>query len=151
MLWRTFSTAPCIHINHIPWPFLANCNSSSTKAKIIPLNSGSVPVTSNGGSTKTSTKTLNHSIWPPPSPANHPGTIAENWIVTTSSSNGEWLSKHWMEKENNSLTYWTMTLTLLNWLIPKVDLGCKSSVTPTHYVLILQEPLPITPLLENID
>jgi len=62
MLQRTFLTAPRIHINCIPWPFLMNCDGSSTKAKIIPLNSGNVPVASNGGSTKTSTKTLNHSI-----------------------------------------------------------------------------------------
>jgi len=89
MLQRIFSTAPCIHINHILWPFLANYDGSSTKAKIIPLNSGSVPVVSNGGSTKTLTKTLNHSIQSPPSLAKHLGTIAGNWIATTSSSNEE--------------------------------------------------------------
>jgi len=89
MLQKTFSTAPRIHINHIPQLFLANCNGSSTKAKIIPLNSGSVLVASNGGSTKTSTKTLNHLIQPPPSLAKHLGTIAENWIVMTLSSNEE--------------------------------------------------------------
>jgi len=55
-----------------------NYNGSSTKAKIIPLNSGSVPVASNEGFTKTSTKTLNHSIRPPPSLAKHLGTIAGN-------------------------------------------------------------------------
>ena len=151
MLWRTFSTALHIHINHTPRPFSANCDNSSTKAKTIPLNSGNVPVASNGGSIKISTKTPNHSIWLPPSLAKHLGTIAENWIMTTSSSNGKWLSKHWMEKENNSLTYLMTTLTLLNQLIPKVDLGCKSSVTPILYVFGQQEPSPITHLLENTD
>jgi len=56
---------------------------------IIPLNSGNVPVTSNGDSTKTSTKTLNHSTQPPPSLAKYLGTIAGNWIAMTSPSNGE--------------------------------------------------------------
>ena len=57
--------------------------------------------------------------------------------------------KHQMEKENNSLTYLMTTLTLSNWFIPKVNLGFKSSVTSIHYALVQQEPLPITPLLEN--
>jgi len=61
MLRKIFSAAPHIHINYIPQPFLANCNGSSTKVMIIPLNSGNVPVASNGDSTKTSTKTPNHS------------------------------------------------------------------------------------------
>ena len=151
MLWKTFSAAPHIHINYIPQPFLANCDSSSTKVMIIPLNSGNVPVTSNGDSTKTSTKTLNHSTQPPPSLAKYLGTIAGNWIVMTSPSNGEWLSKHWTEKENNSLTYLTMILTLLNQLIPEADLGCKSSVIQIRYTLVWQGPSPIMLLLESTN
>jgi len=89
MLQRTFSAAPHIHINYIPQPFLANCDGSSTKVVIIPLNSGNVPVISNGDSTTTSTKTLNHSTQPLPSLAKFLGTITGNWIVMTSSSNGE--------------------------------------------------------------
>jgi len=56
---------------------------------IIPLNSGNVPVASNGDSTKMSTKTLNHSTQPSPSLAKYLGTIAGNWIATTLPSNGE--------------------------------------------------------------
>jgi len=56
---------------------------------IIPLNSGNVPVTSNGDSTKTSTKIPNHSTQPPPSRAKYLGTIAGNWIAMISPSNGE--------------------------------------------------------------
>jgi len=56
---------------------------------IIPLNSGNVPVASNGDSTKTSTKTLNHSTRPSPSLAKYLGTIAGNWIAMTLPSNGE--------------------------------------------------------------
>jgi len=89
MLRRTFSAAPHIYINYIPQLFLANCDGSSIKVVIIPLNSGNVPVVSNGDSTKTSIKTLNHSTQPLPSLAKFLGTIAGNWIATTSSSNGE--------------------------------------------------------------
>ena len=127
ILQRTFSTALYIHINHIPQLFSANYDISSTKVKTIPLNSRSVQVISNRSSTKTQTKTLNHSIQLSSSLAKHLGTIAEK----------------------QTSTYSTMTLTLSSQCIPKVDLGCKFLVTPTLYALMLQEPLPIMHLLEN--
>ena len=151
MLRRTFLAVPYIHTNYTPQQFLANCIGSSIKIMIIPLNSKNVPVASNRDSTKTSTKTLNHSTWPPPSLAKYLGTIVGNWIAMTSSSNGKWLSKHQIKKEDNFLTYLTMILTLSNQLILEVDLGCKSSVIPICYALTWQGPSPIMLLLESTD
>jgi len=60
-----------------------NYNYSSIKARTIPLNFGNVLVILNGGSTKTSTKTLSYSNQLPPFLAKLCGIFARKPIATT--------------------------------------------------------------------
>ena len=130
-------------IHYIPFKsiwllYYKNLGDFSTPIPIIPLNSGNAQVVAIGSFTKLLIRRPKNSIllWLFYGKCHR--ILARKGNAITLLTIGKWPSKHQTTKGTTSLSYLTIKINCLNWLIPKVEYSSSISAIQTCFVL---EPL----------